>query len=121
AALQGRGLVVEDSLIIALDAQSTLEAAGASEVTICASVSEALATIAAGPPDFALLDVNLGKEQSVPVAERLAELGIPFVVATGYGEAQEIIAAYPPCEIVQKPFSEHSLAEAFRKALDRQT
>jgi light-regulated signal transduction histidine kinase (bacteriophytochrome) len=121
AALQGRGLVVEDSLIIALDAQSTLEAAGASEVTICASVSEALATIAAGPPDFALLDVNLGKEQSVPVAERLAELGIPFVVATGYGEAQEIIAAYPPCEIVQKPFSEHSLAEAFRKALDRQS
>ena len=37
-------------------------------------------------PEFALLDVNLGAETSFEIAKRLAEAGVPFVFATGYGE-----------------------------------
>ncbi|WP_102226604.1 HWE histidine kinase domain-containing protein [Acidimangrovimonas sediminis] len=115
--LQGRGLVVEDSLIIALDAADALQDLGAEDVQIASSVAQALEMIETRPPAFALLDVNLGSEQSVPVAERLAALGVPFVLATGYGEASALVEAYPPCVIVQKPFSPETLTGAFAKAL----
>ena len=63
-------------------------------------------------PTCALLDVNLQDEQSLPVAEALAARGIPFVLATGYGMTAELKEAYPPCAIVQKPFSAESLKAA---------
>jgi light-regulated signal transduction histidine kinase (bacteriophytochrome)/CheY-like chemotaxis protein len=118
-ALSGRGLVLEDTLIIAMDAQGILEDFGASDITLAASVDEALASIDTAPPDFALLDVNLGEEQSLPVARALAERGIPFVLSTGYGERQELLKTFPPCPIVQKPFSSDSLRTAFAQATGR--
>jgi light-regulated signal transduction histidine kinase (bacteriophytochrome)/CheY-like chemotaxis protein len=115
--LSGTGLVVEDTLIIAMDAQGILEDFGASEVKISASVQEALDMIETQKFDFALLDVNLGDEQSGPVAHRLARDGVPFVVSTGYGEAPEVLKSYPPCPVVQKPFSDDSLRTAFAQAV----
>ena len=116
-AVSGEGLVLEDSLIIALDAADTLKELGASNVHISSSVGEALKMIEQRRFDFALLDVNLGSEQSVPVAERLAEIGVPFVLATGYGEAAALVESYPPCVIVQKPFASDTLSSAFERAL----
>ena len=115
SAVTGDGMVLEDSLIIALDAADTLKELGAKSVQICSSVGEALKTLETRRFDFALLDVNLGSEQSVPVAEKLADLGTPFVLATGYGEASALVEAYPPCVIVQKPFSPDTLASAFQR------
>ena len=48
-------------------------------------VKDALRILDSRRPDFALLDVNLGPETSLPVAERLRELQIPFAFATGLG------------------------------------
>ena len=81
--LQGMGLVLEDTLIIAMDAAALLEDMGAEAVEIQSSVAGALAWVADNPVDFAVLDVNLGDEQSLPVAEALAQRGVPFVLATG--------------------------------------
>ncbi|EIE49314.1 histidine kinase [Salipiger aestuarii] len=114
--LQGTGLVLEDTLIIAMDAASILEDLGASKVEMQSSVSAALDWVGTNHPDFAVLDVNLGDEQSLPVAEALAVRGVPFVLATGYGEAEELARIYPPCVIVQKPFSAASLEQALRQA-----
>jgi light-regulated signal transduction histidine kinase (bacteriophytochrome)/CheY-like chemotaxis protein len=114
--LSGTGLVVEDSLIIAMDAAATLEDLGASEVKTHSSVSSALKWLETNRVDFALLDVNLGDEQSLPVAEALYAAGVPFVLATGYGAAAELMETYPPCTIVQKPFSASSIEQAFKTA-----
>ena len=65
----------------------------------------------------AVLDVNLGNEQSLPVAIRLAELGVPFILSTGYGERDDIRANYPPCPILRKPFSSETMAEAVFEAI----
>ena len=115
--LSGQGLVLEDSLIVAMDAAAILEDFGASDVKITSSVEAALEWLETNRADFALLDVNLGDEQSVAVAERLRDMGTPFVLATGYGETDDLIAAYPPCVIVQKPFSDQSVEQAFAKAM----
>ena len=37
--------------------------------------------------DVAVLDVNLSGETSFAIADRLLDLGLPFVFATGYGES----------------------------------
>ena len=51
-----------------------------------------------------MLDVNLAGEKAFPIADALAERGVPFVYATGYGRAglRDEDAARP---VVQKPYS----------------
>ncbi|MBV7409154.1 HWE histidine kinase domain-containing protein [Maritimibacter sp. DP1N21-5] len=115
--LSGKGLIVEDTLIIAMDAQGIFEDFGAETVRIASSVSQALDMIESERFSFALLDVNLGDEQSVAVAERLVELDTPFILSTGYGETDDIRAIYPPCPVVQKPFSNDSLRSALQQVL----
>ncbi|RZJ90435.1 MAG: response regulator, partial [Brevundimonas sp.] len=105
-------LLVEDSLIIALDAEDIATRLGAATVTTAATVEGALDNIAANRPTVAMLDINLGDRTSYPIADRLAELNIPFLFATGYGEQ-----ANPPMEhrgrlIVQKPYTLENVARA---------
>lgn len=117
--LSGQGLVLEDTLVIAMDAADILKQLGASKVKIASSVTAALEWLENNDVAFALLDVNLGSEQSVPVAECLAERNVPFVLATGYGASDDLIKVYPPCVIVQKPFTDAALETAFSDALSK--
>ncbi len=66
ARLSGRALVVEDNMIIALDAETTLENLGATRVDVAPNVSAALREIDMGPLDFAILDVNLAANPASP-------------------------------------------------------
>jgi light-regulated signal transduction histidine kinase (bacteriophytochrome)/CheY-like chemotaxis protein len=108
-------LIVEDNMIIALDAESSIVRAGIETVRVASSVAQAMKAIAARPPDFALLDINLGRETSFAVAEHLASLGIPFVFTTGYGED----IAFPPKLLgvprVRKPYTGDALLVAMRR------
>jgi CheY-like chemotaxis protein len=112
-ALSGTVLVVEDNMIIALEAEEVLTAMGAETVDMAASVREALRLIETSPPDRALLDVNLGSETSVAVATKLAALGIPFAFATGYGESFKVPAELGDVPVVKKPYGADSLRAAF--------
>ena len=108
-------LIVEDNMIIALDAESSLVRAGIETVRVASSVAQAMRAIATRPPNFALLDINLGRETSFVVAEHLDSLGIPFVFTTGYGED----IAFPPKLLgvprIRKPYSGDALLMAMRR------
>jgi CheY-like chemotaxis protein len=106
----GRVLLVEDSMLIALDAEDSLHACGVGEVVIAANVAAALAAMADELPDFAVLDYNLGDETSERVAEALGGAGVPFCFATGYGDALERTRADPPYGVLKKPYSQQDLA-----------
>lgn len=79
-----RVLLVEDVPLIALDARDTLRDNGACDVVWARSVAEAEAAIAAGGFDAAILDLRLGSESGLPIAEKLAALNIPFGFMTGF-------------------------------------
>ncbi|MER2266256.1 HWE histidine kinase domain-containing protein [Methylobacterium oxalidis] len=111
--LDGTVLVVEDNMIIALEAEEVLTAMGASAVDMASSVREALRLIEASRPDRALLDVNLGTETSVPVARKLAALGIPYAFATGYGESFTVPADLGDVPVIKKPYGPDELRRAF--------
>ncbi|MXO65274.1 HWE histidine kinase domain-containing protein [Altericroceibacterium endophyticum] len=107
-------LIVEDSMIIALDSEEMLENLGIERISVASSVGSALESIAEAQPHFALLDYNLGSESSDPVAKQLHEAGIPFYFATGYGEAMDEIANSGALGVLKKPYSQEDVAEALR-------
>jgi DNA-binding response OmpR family regulator len=84
----GRVLVVEDEALVAMLLEDELHDAGA-EVLTASTVAEALRLVdtaaLGGGLSAAVLDMNIGGEAVLPVADALAARGVPFVFATGYG------------------------------------
>jgi hypothetical protein len=66
--------------------------------------------------DIAILDLNLNGRDTFSVVASLAERGVAFVVATGYGAASlpESLQKVP---ILQKPYRQRDLERALRAAL----
>lgn len=110
--ITGNALVVEDNIIIAIDAEDILGDIGAASVTVASNVNDALKAIESTSYAFALLDVNLGAETSEAVAEDLTRKNIPFAFATGYGDATEVTQRYPAAPVVQKPYDKSSILNA---------
>jgi two-component SAPR family response regulator len=108
----GNVLILEDNLIIAMDAEAIVERFGAKNINVASNVREAMIMIEKKPPDFALLDINLGNENSLPVAMKLKELGIAFAFATGYGERAPLPPELMDTPIVQKPYTPEALSAA---------
>ncbi|WP_299652980.1 HWE histidine kinase domain-containing protein [uncultured Tateyamaria sp.] len=119
--LSGTALVLEDNMVIALDASDILSGIGASDVKLASSVEDALEIIEGEDISFAVLDINLGNQTSLPVAQRLNALNIPFVLATGYGDVESILTEYPDAPVVQKPFTSESLYKQTHMALAKET
>ncbi|MEO7814385.1 MAG: HWE histidine kinase domain-containing protein [Sphingomicrobium sp.] len=104
--LKGRTvLLVEDSLIIALDAEDILSRMGATRVISDGTVIGAVSAIDTEKVDLAILDINLGDHNSFPIADRLDDLGIPFLFATGYGEQAQLPERHRPRIVLQKPYT----------------
>ena len=112
AKLEGAVLVLEDNMIIALDAEDMMREFGAETVHVATTVREAMKVAETEDLSFALLDVNLGEETSEPVAQHLREKGVPFAFATGYGETSPLVREFPGVHIVVKPYDSAKLEPA---------
>ncbi len=115
--IEGTALVVDDNMIISMDAEEMLMDLGAEAVHLAGSVEDSLRLIEEHEFSFALLDVNLGGEDSVPVAQRLAEKGVRFILATGYGGSTEVTSRYPGVEVLKKPYTLEQLRTVVSVAL----
>ena len=112
ADLHGKSLLlVEDSMMIALDAQAMLQNCGA-EVELVATTSDARRAIELNDFDAAILDVNLYTETSYRIAEDLQDRAIPFVFATGYGEQVVVPERFKSVHVISKPYAEDALRAA---------
>ncbi|MGB3625259.1 MAG: HWE histidine kinase domain-containing protein [Henriciella sp.] len=116
AGLDKPALIVEDNMIIALDAEDILIAAGATEVHVCSTVAEALGVLSENEIGFALLDVNLGSETSEPVARELFERDVPFIFASGYGDSSALNARFPSIPMLKKPYDKSDVDRAIQEA-----
>jgi light-regulated signal transduction histidine kinase (bacteriophytochrome) len=108
-------LLVEDSMIIALDAEDMLRQLGIENVRVASGVHDSLRLIEELHPDFALLDVNLGAETGFGIAERLMEIGVPFAFATGYGEQLAFPDAFAAIPKLRKPYTSDILKKLILK------
>jgi DNA-binding response OmpR family regulator len=116
--LQGmRILVVEDEALISMLLEDGLNDAGAEVIGPAASVEEALGLIEGAHLDgglsAAVLDINLIGQTVIPVADRLAALGVPFLFTTGYtGEGRRGLHEAAPTLV--KPFDGHTLPDIIK-------
>lgn len=116
-----RVLIVEDEFLIALAAESDLEAAGLIVVGKAGNYEKALELARATRPDLILMDVRLGTGRDgieAAIAIR-AELDIPVVFATGSINAENTrrAAAAHPAGWLAKPYSSDALVTTLRDAL----
>src|SRR3546814_14424233 len=71
-------------------------------ISVVDTIAAALAKVAEGEIDATILDVNLrGGERCWPIADALAEAGIPFVLASG-GDADSITDAHRDRPLLSK-------------------
>ncbi|RWX18901.1 response regulator [Rhizobium hidalgonense] len=106
-----RVLVLEDSLIIAMEAEDMLRLAGVENIDIVGGVEQARAAIAAETYDFALLDVNLGEGMSFGFARHLLDLGISFGFVSGYSDTGDFPPDLQHIPLLVKPFDETAMRE----------
>lgn len=104
-----RILIVEDEYYLAADLAEALRERGGEVVGPVGTFEEAMAVIAEGGIDSAVLDMNLRGEMSFAVAETLDAAGIPYVIATGYS-GQSLPEALRDKPRIEKPFRPEQLA-----------
>lgn len=111
-------MVVEDDLLIALDLEQTLEELGYEVIGPVGRLAESLQLVERERLDAVVLDANLNGESAAPVADRLRAIGVPFVVATGYGQGPDFgIGDGTP--VLTKPVAAHDLRRALESVLAR--
>lgn len=107
-----RILIVEDEPLISMMIEDFLDLLGKDVAGTADSVASALPIVEAGEVDAAILDVNLaGGEKSWPIADALAQAGVPFVLATG-GSGDMIVHAHQGRPILAKPFTMDAVEQA---------
>ena len=114
-----RVLVVEDEFVIAMQIEELLEHQQCQMIGPAASAEEALRLLALERPDAATLDFNLRGQSSLAVAEKLREMGVPFVVVSGYMAQSGREPALEQAAWVRKPFQPRLLLEALSGEMER--
>jgi CheY-like chemotaxis protein len=83
-------MIVDDSADFASAARELLERQGFDVVGVAASSAEALSTASVSRPDVALIDIDLGGESGIELAERLSGTAgleeLPLVLISTYSE-----------------------------------
>ncbi len=110
-------LIVEDEPLIAMMLEDFLESLGHEVVGTCDTVESAIELVDAGGFDVAIIDVQLrdGK-RAWPVADRLADDGTPFVIATG-GHVEPPPERHASAPVLAKPYTIDAIEPALRKAI----
>jgi ActR/RegA family two-component response regulator len=97
-----RILIVEDEALIALDLACAVED---HDGEVIGSVAEALALLEMVPVAGAVLDANLRDGVVTPLARRLLDRGVPFVIHTGTGLPADLVETPVVLPVVMKPAS----------------
>jgi CheY-like chemotaxis protein len=109
-------LIVEDEPLIAMMLEDFLETLGHDVVGTCESVEEAMDRVRAGGFDVAIIDVQLKDGKQVwPVADRLAEDGTPFILATG-GHVEPPPQQHAGAPVLSKPYTIEAIPVALAQA-----
>ena len=111
-----RALIVEDEILVGMLMEDMLRELGCEVAALSSRLEHALRLAESGGFDFAVLDINLNGARSFPVADLLAERGVPFLFATGYG-AKILPERHAGAVMLHKPFSLDDLRAALGRLL----
>jgi DNA-binding response OmpR family regulator len=110
-------LLVEDEWLIAAQMADILTAQGLEVVGPAPNVRQAFALLENNDVCLAILDVNLGKEKSFPVAHALAERNIPLLFVTGYLD-RDLPPQFAGRPLLSKPVDPQQLHGVIKQLLN---
>jgi CheY-like chemotaxis protein len=109
-----RILVVEDDLVVALDMSDMVEELGGAVVGPVGQLARGLALAESEELAGAILDVNLGSENSFDLADRLRADNVPVIFATGY-DGMMLPQRFADIPRLAKPFNAIAIERIFRR------
>ncbi|WP_428662214.1 response regulator [Reyranella sp.] len=109
-------LIVEDDDLLGIAIGLCVEDAGYEVAGLARSVEAALETLDRETVDAALLDINLQGELVFPVANALAERGVPFVFVTAH-PPRDIPEKHRHRPVVPKPYYDAAICAALESVL----
>ena len=109
-----RVLILEDEAIIAWDIEAELESRGVLVAGVVGHLADAMALVATGGITVAILDINVGRENSYGIAQTCHERGIAVIFLTGDTDDQrpDDLSHF---EVVSKPVNYNQLMDALRR------
>ena len=94
---------------------------GADSVLTASTVPSGLEAIDSFKPTLAMLDINLGDSMSYAIADKLQEIGVPYIFASGYGEQAQLPAAHGSRTVLQKPYTLENIARCLDELSERRS
>jgi CheY-like chemotaxis protein len=107
-------LIVEDEPLILMMVEDFVDALGHTVAASASSVASGVKAVEAGGFDVAILDLRLTDGASWPVADALADRGIPYLLATG-GYVEAPPARHAAAPVLAKPFTMDGVGEALQR------
>lgn len=111
-----RVLIVEDDPLIATMMEDIMEDMGLTVIGPAGKLEEALALAANAGIDIALIDIHIQGGEAYPVAEALAERGIPFAFSTG-SDTESLPEKYRSTPTLLKPFLQEEVQQVLAELL----
>ena len=108
--------LVEDEMLLRMMTVEMLEELGHRVVAEAGTISAAEPLARNADFDMAVLDINVGGTNIAPIAQIIADRGLPFIFASGYG-SEGRPQAFQDRPALRKPFLIESLAQMIEKAL----
>jgi len=113
-----RILILEDESLIAMDVEQLCREHGASDIIVERDLDGLEADGALDGFDVAIVDLMLAGVSALPFAERLRDVGRPFVFTSGFADT-DLVREFPGVPAVGKPFSGTDLIDAIAAAAGR--
>lgn len=108
-------LFLEDEPVIALDMELILETLGAGRIVAVGSIAQALEALDKNSFDLAVLDMNVGGDLSIPVADKASASGAKIIFATGYDLNASLLDKYGARHL-PKPYTKANVDRALRES-----
>ena len=109
-------LIVEDSYMFASFVSKVLQIDGYKVGGMTSNVKSTLDFLQHETCDAVILDINLRGESIVPVAEKILELELPFIIISGY-DPQQFPILLRGAPYLVKPFGADCLLEKIQNVL----
>jgi DNA-binding response OmpR family regulator len=116
AARQAAIFLLEDEALIRMMIAGMVEELGHRVAAEAGNIHEGKKLAETAAFDLALLDVNVGGESILPVAEIIETRGVPFLFITGYGQ-DGVPSPFGERLVLQKPFAITKLGDAIEAVL----
>ena len=114
-----RCLIVEDNFVILMDLEDMVKGLGLQCVDLATNIDQAKELLLQHRYRIAFLDLYLGNESCLPLANILKKQGVPFAITTGYNVGDDLSSVLEGVPMISKPYAFKTVSQVLAELLGR--